>query len=37
MNRTVAWTAIIVWLLVSFVPMLSAANLMKLGKGKSGS
>ena len=33
MNRTVVWTALIVWLLISFVPALSAANLLRLGKG----
>lgn len=37
MNKTVVVTALIVWLLISFVPALSAANLMRLGKsGKSG-
>ena len=36
MNRTVVVTALLVWLLISFVPALSAANLLKLGKGKSG-
>lgn len=38
MNKTVVVTALLVWLLISFVPALSAANLMHLGgKGKSGS
>lgn len=36
MNKTVVVTAIVVWLLVSFVPALSAASLMRLGKGKAG-
>jgi uncharacterized membrane protein len=36
MNRTVVVTALVVWLLISFVPALSAANIMRLGKGKSG-
>lgn len=34
MNRQVVVTAIVVWLLISFVPALSAANLVRLGKGK---
>ena len=34
MNRQVVLAAIVVWLLISFVPALSAANLLKLGKGK---
>lgn len=34
MNKQVVVTAIVVWLLISFVPALSAANLMRLGKGK---
>lgn len=33
MNKTVVVTAILVWLLISFVPALSAANLMRMGKG----
>ena len=33
MNRTVVWTAIIVWLLISFVPALSATSLLRMGKG----
>ena len=34
MNKTVIWTALIVWLLISFVPALSATSLLRLGKGK---
>ena len=32
MNKQVVVTAIVVWLLISFVPALSAASLMRLGK-----
>jgi putative solute:sodium symporter small subunit len=35
MNRAVIVTALLVWLLVSFVPAISAANLM--GKARKGS
>ena len=34
MNRTVFWAVLITWLVISFVPALSAASLMKLGRGK---
>jgi uncharacterized membrane protein len=32
-NKGIVVTAILVWLLISFVPALSAANLMRMGKG----
>lgn len=35
LNRTVLLTALIVWLLISFVPSLSAAHLLHMG-GKGG-
>jgi hypothetical protein len=34
MNKQVLLAAVVVWLLISFVPALSAANLLRLGKGK---
>jgi hypothetical protein len=33
-NRTVVVTAIVVWLLLSFVPALSLSNLAGMGKSK---
>lgn len=37
MNKQIVITALVVWLLVSFVPVLSAATLLRLGgKGKAG-
>ena len=33
MDRRVFWTAILVWLLISFVPALSAANLLSMFRG----
>jgi hypothetical protein len=35
-NRTVFWTAIVVWVLISFVPALSLTNLMGMARGKGG-
>jgi uncharacterized membrane protein len=34
MNKTVVVTALVVWLLISFVPALSATSLIGLGKKK---
>lgn len=36
MNKGIVVTALLVWLLISFVPALSAANLMRMGKGGTG-
>jgi uncharacterized membrane protein len=36
LNKTVIVTAIVVWLLISFVPQLSAAALIGLGKKSKG-
>lgn len=36
MSKQVVVTAIVVWLLVSFVPALSAASLLRLGKKTAG-
>ena len=36
MNRTVIFTALAVWVLISFVPALSITSLMGKGKGKGG-
>lgn len=33
MNRTVIWTALIVWALISFVPALSLTNLLGMARG----
>jgi hypothetical protein len=32
-NRQVFWAIVITWLIISFVPALSAASLMRLGRG----
>ena len=36
MNRQVFWAIVLTWLLISFVPALSAASLMRLGRGGAG-
>ena len=36
MNRQVFWAIVITWLVISFVPALSAASLMRLGRGGGG-
>jgi uncharacterized membrane protein len=35
-NRTVVVTALVVWLLISFVPALSATNLLGMARGRRG-
>lgn len=37
MTKQCFWAILITWLVISFVPALSAANLMRLGKGGGGS
>jgi hypothetical protein len=36
MNKQVFWAIVLTWLVISFVPQLSAASLLRLGKGGGG-
>ena len=36
MDKRVFWAVLLTWLVVSFVPALSAASLMRMGKGGGG-